>query len=949
MLILRSSFSKKAILKTIFLAFALISSCLINSRGVYAAVFRPQITIINSSAPAPEPSPESTSEIEWIENQTYELESSEDAVVKIDYDLSLFSHLTVNGKELTRLKDYFLNEGSTIITLDSSYMSSLPVGTYSLIAYYSDDKSFSTSFSIVEEKADNTSALAPETGKNGNAQSRNEESSIIGIISIVLLVLSFSVFKILRRQKIYKLKRSFSFHRLNISSLYPKTSFGFHTTNSFKIHHNKIIPISIASVFMLSGLCYVVNNLSILSAKNNTNALDNANNSLSVSTSIEDYAQEVDLSTGNAFVYTTQDVIVNSSTRNGYQLYISSSSNKYNELSINGSSSTDKIISATSGTFVSPSGLDENSWGYALSNDVFGNIQDLSQNSNWAGVPVYGAEALAKNIYGPTNSGDSTTFYYGFYINDELPNGNYFGTENSVVVYTAVANPVVEYTTTYSCNGGSGVIQNQVREAGTTIILDSGDACSLSGNSLKSWNTKPDGSGIEYAPGSSYSEDANLDLYAIWEADSPAEEYHTYILRYNANGGSGAPATQTYSTTADSASFLISSSIPNRSGYDFMGWNTNSAASTATYKGGNYISITSNTTLFAIWRKKEPVKVSNITISGSNNINLNSTNHKATLSATVTPADAANKSVTWSSNNTKVATVDSSGTVTGVEAGVAVITASANDGSGIKATYNISVKKKIIIILGASQIKRIAGNDYANISSYTDTSSKNNYSVGADTLRFFYKSGRGFQYETGTNYTEGDDDGWSKTTDFIKKYSSKKSYVEFYVYFTISMNDFKWYTCGQIESGVSKSNDKINIPKIQKQVEIYNNKILSLRNSGYNINGYLTSAHPMKPKQATSKYMVYNSNSNACSAKYRSNLKYNTVNKKIKNVIKSGNYAGISFVNTFDDIVDTSNSNPAKWSYKTDWSSYSTSDGIHWDNNTAKKYFNHWMNKNSAL
>jgi len=51
-----------------------------------------------------------------------------------------------------------------------------------------------------------------------------------------------------------------------------------------------------------------------------------------------------------------------------------------------------------------------------------------------------------------------------------------------------------------------------------------------------------------------------------------------------------------------------------------------------------------------------------------------------TLTATVLPEDATNKSVSWSSSNEEVATVDQSGKVTAVAAGTAVITVTTTDG-----------------------------------------------------------------------------------------------------------------------------------------------------------------------------------------------------------------------------------------------------------------------------
>ncbi|GAA4304555.1 DUF4955 domain-containing protein [Aestuariibaculum suncheonense] len=63
---------------------------------------------------------------------------------------------------------------------------------------------------------------------------------------------------------------------------------------------------------------------------------------------------------------------------------------------------------------------------------------------------------------------------------------------------------------------------------------------------------------------------------------------------------------------------------------------------------------------------------------------------EAILIATVTPETAENKSVSWISNNTAVATVDSEGRVTALSPGVAIITATTNDGN-YTATSNVNV------------------------------------------------------------------------------------------------------------------------------------------------------------------------------------------------------------------------------------------------------------------
>lgn len=83
-----------------------------------------------------------------------------------------------------------------------------------------------------------------------------------------------------------------------------------------------------------------------------------------------------------------------------------------------------------------------------------------------------------------------------------------------------------------------------------------------------------------------------------------------------------------------------------------------------------------------------------------NNITLNKTelslyvNSTETLTATVSPEDAYNRTLHWESSNPSVATVDSNGNVKAISRGEAVITATAADGQGAKAECTVTVKKK---------------------------------------------------------------------------------------------------------------------------------------------------------------------------------------------------------------------------------------------------------------
>ena len=73
-----------------------------------------------------------------------------------------------------------------------------------------------------------------------------------------------------------------------------------------------------------------------------------------------------------------------------------------------------------------------------------------------------------------------------------------------------------------------------------------------------------------------------------------------YTISYNANGGSGAPGSQ---TKTHGTAITLRGTRPSRSGYTFVGWGTSSTTHTASYQPGNSYSGNSNVTLYAIWKK----------------------------------------------------------------------------------------------------------------------------------------------------------------------------------------------------------------------------------------------------------------------------------------------------------------------------------------------------------
>lgn len=73
----------------------------------------------------------------------------------------------------------------------------------------------------------------------------------------------------------------------------------------------------------------------------------------------------------------------------------------------------------------------------------------------------------------------------------------------------------------------------------------------------------------------------------------------SYTVKFDANGGSGAPSSQ---TKWYGESLTLSTTKPSRTGYTFLGWSTSSSATTATYQAGGSYTSNSAATLYAVWQ-----------------------------------------------------------------------------------------------------------------------------------------------------------------------------------------------------------------------------------------------------------------------------------------------------------------------------------------------------------
>ena len=193
------------------------------------------------------------------------------------------------------------------------------------------------------------------------------------------------------------------------------------------------------------------------------------------------------------------------------------------------------------------------------------------------------------------------------------------------------------YRINYNANSGSGAPGATI---GTTTAVTGPDlstyyiatATLSSGRPSRTyfnflgWSTSSGASVASYSPGGSFNISTNnsayvVTLYAVWQ-------HQTAYVYYNANGGSGAPSTQSHWA---GYSITLSSTVPTRSGYRFLGWATSASATTAQYQPNTSQALYTTTTLYAVWElAASTLTVSNGTIGTALSIGINRNNSSYT-------------------------------------------------------------------------------------------------------------------------------------------------------------------------------------------------------------------------------------------------------------------------------------------------------------------------------
>lgn len=231
-----------------------------------------------------------------------------------------------------------------------------------------------------------------------------------------------------------------------------------------------------------------------------------------------------------------------------------------------------------------------------------------SVNLNTFGTKSSSGNGSFTGTYSISGNGSATkTVTVTFNNYEEDWQGNVTESATKTVSFNVTVPAWTSYTVKYNANGGSGAPSSQTKWKDQTLKLSTTKP-TRTGYTFQGWGTSTSDTSVDYASGANYTANANITLYAIWKEI-------TYTVKYNANGGSDAPSSQTktYGKT-----LTLSSSIPTRTSiedngnlttYTFKGWATSSTSTSVAYKAGSSYTNNASVTLYAVWSKTVSVNL----------------------------------------------------------------------------------------------------------------------------------------------------------------------------------------------------------------------------------------------------------------------------------------------------------------------------------------------------
>ena len=154
-------------------------------------------------------------------------------------------------------------------------------------------------------------------------------------------------------------------------------------------------------------------------------------------------------------------------------------------------------------------------------------------------------------------------------------------------LYAIYANTDFTYRITYEG------LTRQLKTHGKDLKLRE-DIPTKDGYIFQGWTTEQYSKNVQYMPGDMFSIDANTRLYPVWKTRPEGVS----VVTYNANNGSQTPPQQ---FKIKGEKLTLTSEIPVREGYRFVGWATGRQATDAQFFPGDIYTKDEDITLYALW------------------------------------------------------------------------------------------------------------------------------------------------------------------------------------------------------------------------------------------------------------------------------------------------------------------------------------------------------------
>ena len=171
--------------------------------------------------------------------------------------------------------------------------------------------------------------------------------------------------------------------------------------------------------------------------------------------------------------------------------------------------------------------------------------------------------------------------------------GNYKSTDKNYSLYKIIFS-----------RGTADTIGGQTNDIKKLCLVNKDETCTITspiikkaGYNVVGWNTDSN------AMTSTWSQNTSKNINKS-ETYFPIVKLKTYTIKYNANGGSGAPSNQ---VKEHNKNITLSTSKPTRTGYTFVNWNTSSAGNGTSYSTGATYSGNSDITMYAQWRRNRVI------------------------------------------------------------------------------------------------------------------------------------------------------------------------------------------------------------------------------------------------------------------------------------------------------------------------------------------------------